>query len=172
MRLVSIKQTFIDIFDFPTEIMSKDSNGNNRPFLLILSLQYKDEKRSFALPFRSNIQVNSHTKGTYFSLPRRHSTKDRHAHGLHYIKMFPIEKQYCDKYIVPNKKYDLMISEYITKNIDKIVNGAQSYLVEYENGKRHNFCVDIDRMLNTLNEHKAKQETIETEKQIAALDKE
>jgi len=153
MRLVTVKQEFIDIFDFPTEIMHKDNNGKDRPFLIILSLKYKGKKRTFALPFRSNIQVNENTRGTYFPLPRRNSTKDKHAHGLHYIKIFPINKHYYNKFVVADNKYNKMLIEFINKNTFKIVQGAQKYLNDYENGKRHKFCTDIDRMLNALEQY-------------------
>ena len=173
MRLVTIKQEFFDIFDFPTEIMSKDSNGHDRPFLMVLSLNYKNTKQSFALPFRSNIQVTPSTKGLYFSLPRRHTTKDKHAHGLHYIKIFPIDKKYCDKYIIPNKKYDLMLMNYVKKNLKEIIEGAQEYLRKYESGERFTYCTDIDRMLTALNEYELENQKIDTaEKQVAVSQEE
>ena len=97
--------------------MCKDNKGKDRPFLIILSLKYKGKKRSFALPFRSNIQVNNNTKGKYFPLPRRHSTKDKHAHGLHYIKILPISKQYYNKFVIADNEYNKMLMEYINKNL-------------------------------------------------------
>lgn len=155
MKLVTIKQEFLDIFDFPTEIMHKDNNGKDRPFLIILALKYKGKKRTFALPFRSNIQVNKNTKGTYFPLPRRSTTKNKRAHGLHYIKMFPINKQYYNKFVVADNKYNKILMEHIDKNLFKIVQGAQQYLTDYENGIRYNFCTDIDRMIHTLEQYEA-----------------
>lgn len=172
MRLVTIKANFFNIFDFPTEMVHKD-NGNDRPFLLILSLNYRGNKQSFAIPFRSNIQSNSGTRGTYFPLPTRHSTKIHHAHGLHYIKMFPIEMEYCNKYVIPNKPYDQMLVTFVKKNLKKIIKGAQAYLTDYENGTRHAYGTDIDQLLTALKAHiAAKHEITESEKQIAATDKE
>ena len=161
MKLVTIKKEFIDIFDFSMEIMYKDSNKHNRPFLMVLNLKYKSKKRTFALPFRSNIQVNKNTKGTYFPLPRRHSTKDKHTHGLHYIKILPISKQYCNKFVVPDDSYNKMLMEYINKNTFKIVQGTQNYLIDYENGIRHKFCTDIDRMIYAIEQYENTKKIIE-----------
>lgn len=150
VRLVAIKQEFFDIFDFQTEIMSKDKNGKDRPFLMLLRLKYKGQKRTFALPFRSNIQVNKNTKGLYFALPRRSTTKDKHAHGLHYIKIFPIDAKYCNKFVMKTDEYNDRLVAYIEKNISTIVKEAQAYLESYEQGARPNYCTDLDRMINAI----------------------
>lgn len=160
MRLVTIKEAFFNIFDFPTEIMHKDKDGNDRPFLMVLSLKFRGKKQSFALPFRSNIQVNKSTKGLYFPLPRRHSTKDNHAHGLHYIKIFPIDKTYCNKFTFPQTDYNTRLINYISKNVSTIVKEAQTYLGEYENGLRPNYCTDIDRMISALDKYKLAEHII------------
>jgi len=168
MRLVTITQEFVEIFHFPTEIMSKDHDGRNRPFLLLLTLLYKGKERMFALPFRSNIQVNKNTRGTYFALPRRHTTKTGHAHGLHYTKIFPIMKGYYDRYHIPDTEYDHMVKGYIQRNIKTIINEAQQYLIAYENGVRYRYCTDIDRMIEALDAYEAAKQMIKkTAEQIA-----
>ncbi len=164
MKVVTIKKKLYEIFYFEKELMSKE----DRPFLIILSLKYKGQKYSFAVPFRSNIQVNLTTKGLYFSLPKRTTTKENHAHGLHYIKMFPIIKKFQDKLIVPTDAYNKILHAFIKKNTKKIVQGAQEYLKRYENGARFAFCTDIDKLLTALNNFQAIQQITETQKQVAA----
>ena len=165
IKLVAIKKEFFDIFDFKTEFMLNAHNAKDRPCLIILKLSYKGKKHSFALPFRSNIQVNKNTEGTYFPLPKRSTTKDNHAHGLHYIKMFPIDLKYCNKYVPPETKYDDKLIEFIEKNINKIIEGSKKYLSKYENDERENFCTDIDRLLEAINKYElSKQQTTTSSK--------
>jgi hypothetical protein len=168
IKLVSIKEDITNLFDYPTEIMTKEPDGNDRPFLLILKLKYKNNIHNFALPFRSNIQVNKNTKGLYFKLPPRPTTKPYHAHGLHYIKIFPVDIEYCNKFTFKETKYNILLQEIIDRNISRIVNEAQEYLNNYENGERPNYCTDIDKMIITLEQNKLhKQSIIElVEKQI------
>jgi hypothetical protein len=170
IKLVNIKERFFNIFDFNTEIMTNDTNSKDRPFLLVVKLKYKGKKQPFAIPFRSNIQVNKSTNGTYFPLPNRYTTKPHHAHGLHYIKIFPVPIKYCDKFIVKDTDYNNMLIEYILKNIDEIIQGAQQYLIDYENGNREKFCTDIDRLLDTINKYELMQEDGQASEKIA-LDK-
>lgn len=163
IRLVAIKEEFFNIFDFETEFMLSASNAKERPCLIIVKLNYKGKKHSFALPFRSNIQVNKDTEGTYFPLPRRSTTKNNHAHGLHYIKMFPIDLKYCNKYFTPESPYNNQLMDFVEKNIDKIIKGSKEYLSKYEGGKREKFCTDIDRLLEAINKYElSKQQTITT----------
>jgi len=173
IRLVSIKEDFFNIFDFPTEIMTKEFGGDDRPFLVILRLKYKDETQSFALPFRSNIQVNKNTIGLYYPLPRRKTTKPNHVHGLHYIKMFPINIQYCNKFVLSESNYNKILVEYIEKNISKIVKESQEYLVKYEHGERPLFCTDIEKMVNAIKKYELLIKVLvsETQEQVA-IDKE
>ena len=168
IKLVSIKEDFTNLFNYPTEIMTKEPDGNDRPFLLVLKLKYKNKIQPFAIPFRSNIQVNKNTQGLYFSLPPRPTTKPNHAHGLHYIKIFPVDIEYCNKFTFKETKYNLMLQKIIDKNINRIFNEAQEYLKNYENGSRPIYCTDIDKMINTLERNKLhKQILIEyVEKQI------
>lgn len=174
IKLVSIKEDFTNLFDYPTEIMTKEPDGNDRPYLLILKLKYKNNIQSFALPFRSNIQVNKNTKGSYFKLPPRSTTKPYHAHGLHYIKMFPVDISYCHKFTFKETKYNILLQEIIDKNISRIVNEAQEYLNNYENGERPNFCTDIEKMLNTIEQNKLHKQAIinAVEKQIEKVNQE
>lgn len=153
LKVVNIKKEFFNIFDFPTEIMTDEDSYNNRPFLLILSLRYKGKKQPFAIPFRSNIQVNKLTKGLYFPLPRRYTTRSHHAHGLHYIKIFPVLTKYCDKFVMNESEYTAKLMRHIGKNISKIVGQAQEYLRKYEEGFRVSYCTDIDRLLHAINNH-------------------
>ena len=51
----------------------------------------------FAIPIRSNIPASA-PKNQYFALPPRPQTRPKNRHGLHYIKMFPVTKQYLIRY--------------------------------------------------------------------------
>lgn len=63
--------------------------------------------------------------------------------------MFPIKKQYIESYYRENddNKNDL---DKIKKNLKNIINEAQEYLNDYENGIRYNYCVNIDAVLATV----------------------
>ena len=95
MRIISVEKKMAD------ELCSLDSemllNKSGRPCLLMLRLKYKGRKVDFAVPFRSNIPP-AEQKSNYFALPPRHTTRPKHRHGLHFSKMFPIRKQYLQKY--------------------------------------------------------------------------
>lgn len=49
-------------------------------------------EKIFALPLRSNI--GKVPIETYFMLPNRKVTKKIRKHGLHFIKMIPVESRY------------------------------------------------------------------------------
>ena len=95
-------------------------NKKGRPCVLVVKLRYKGKNRKFVVPLRSNIAQNT-PKEQYFALPPNSSTKDGNRHGVHYIKMFPID----DKYI-------------------------QKYISEYENGKKNRMTPEFDDILSWL----------------------
>ena len=68
-------------------------NKGGRPCVLIMRLKYKGENHQFVVPLRSNIPSNV-TKDQYFSLPPNSTTKAGNRHGVHYIKLFPIDNKY------------------------------------------------------------------------------
>lgn len=146
MKFVTVKESFFKLCSDDKELLQK---GNQRPHVLLVKLKYKGHNKSFAVPLRSNIPPNV-PKSQYFPLPPRKTTKPRHRHGLHYIKMFPVSSQYLDKFLVGKQPEYLLYQGIIDKNIKRIVNECQSYLTQYEKGQRPRYSVDIDKVLEKL----------------------
>ncbi|MBK1809131.1 hypothetical protein JHL18_00515 [Clostridium sp. YIM B02505] len=159
IKICSIMQSFYDKFDDSVEL----EKNEKRPCLIIIQLLYKGIKYDFAIPFRSNINGGA-KRDEYFPLPPRKTTKKGKKHGLHYIKMFPISKQYIKKYYSENDENKNDITK-IEKNLKQIVNEAQKYLEDYETGIRYNFCVDIDTIINEIY-----KEEVETQQEVAATE--
>lgn len=94
IEIVSVKKEFFDLCN-DKELMH---NYNlKRPYLIVLKLVYKGKKLDFAIPFRSNIQPET-DEWQFYSLPPNNTTRDKHHHGLHFTKMFPIKKLYKEKF--------------------------------------------------------------------------
>lgn len=132
------------MFDNSVEL----EKNEKRPCLVIVKLKYKNTSCNFAIPFRSNISRGA-TRNEYYPLPPRKTTNKGKKHGLHYIKMFPITKEYIRKYYSENKDNENDITK-IEKNINLIVSEAQEYLKDYENGIRYNFCTNIDIIFDKI----------------------
>lgn len=79
-------------------------NKSGRPCVLIVKLKYKGQNYKFVVPLRSNIASNA-PKDQYFPFPPNPATKDRNRHGVHYIKLFPINSKYIQKYRIENNAY-------------------------------------------------------------------
>lgn len=144
MKLVSIKQDLLDLFD-DTEMLIK----RDRPCVLIIRLKYKGLNQDFAVPLRSNIAAST-PREQYFALPPRPSTRPHNHHGIHYIKMFPVKKQYLLRYRTEGNPAAMLVSAIINKNEKKIVSGCQAYLEKYERLGRQPYATDIDAMLDKL----------------------
>lgn len=147
MKFITVSEEFAKMCETDIEFLKK---SDIRPHLLVLSLKYKGQKRTFAVPLRSNISPTV-PKNQYFSLPPRSKTKPGHRHGLHYIKMFPIEPKYWEKFWVGEKDEYVLYQSIIQNNIASIVSECQRYLSEYENGIRPEYSVNIDRIIEILN---------------------
>ena len=93
MRIVTIKQELYKMFSEDKELLNK----SRRPCVVVLRLKYKGRRYNFAVPLRSNIPAAA-PKNQYFPLPPRPTTRPRNRHGIHYIKMFPIKKEYLLEY--------------------------------------------------------------------------
>ena len=94
MKIVSVKSSLLEEYrKIDREMLDK----HGRPCLLVVRLKYKGKNRMFAVPFRSNIPGNV-PKEQYFSLPPRSTTQSGKRHGIHYIKMFPVEKPFLERY--------------------------------------------------------------------------
>ena len=124
MRLVSIDPDYLDLLSsHDREFMRK----HGRPCVLVLRLRFRGRKVNFAVPLRSNIAPNV-PRDQYFPLPPRPSTKPRHRHGIHYIKMYMHTRD--------------------------IVSSCQAYLEKYEAEGHPRFAVDIDRAIELTGTHR------------------
>lgn len=124
-------------------------NKGGRPCVLIMRLKYKGENHQFVVPLRSNIPSNV-TKDQYFSLPPNSTTKAGNRHGVHYIKLFPIDNKYIQRYRIENNAYMQGIKSILNKNERNIIAACQNYLYEYEQGRKHPNTPDIDGILSWL----------------------
>lgn len=145
MKLVTINTALFDKYKNDTEILTK----SKRPYVLVIRLKYKGEKYDFAVPIRSNIPAAA-PKKQYFPLPPRPSTHPKNRHGLHYIKMFPVTKQYLVRYRTKGNQFATLIKTIIDKNRKTIINDCQTYLDEYSKGHHPPFSTDIDYLLSQL----------------------
>lgn len=144
MKIVTISNEFINKFALEDdEFMYK----HGRPCIVIVRLKFRNKRHDFAVPFRSNISPNT-PKSQYFPLPPRPTTKPNHRHGVHYIKMFPIEKKYLRKFNTDNNNYYQIIENVLNKNHKTIISDCQKYLDNYEKNGKPQFAVDIDKMIN------------------------
>lgn len=149
MKLVKVKQEFFDMCEdngVDSQLMKTKSG---RPGVLILKLKYKGKDRDFIVPLRSNIPGKV-KESEYKSLPPNSDTKPGNHHGIHYIKIFPIKKEYIDKYHIDKSSYLMTVKSIIDKSTKEIVNACQDYLIEYEKGNKHPFSPDIDAILRVL----------------------
>lgn len=145
MKIVSIRNSLLKLYAKDTEVLAK----SGRPCVLIARLNYSGKRYDFAIPFRSNIPANA-PKGQYFPLPPRPSTRPHNRHGPHYIKMFPISKEYLVRYRTEGNSSAILYKTIIEKNTKKIVNECQSYLDSYADGIHLPYSTDIDYLLSLL----------------------
>ena len=117
-----------------------------RPCVLIVDLVYKGQKHTFVVPIRSNIAKNVPTS-QYFPLPHNAFTQTGKRHGVHYIKLFPMDRKYVHPYKISKSAYLVMVKSILDKNESKIVNACQNYLSEYEKGQGSFMTPDIDGIL-------------------------
>lgn len=128
-------------------------NENGRPCVLLVKLEYRGKLRDFIIPIRSNISPAA-SKEEYTALPPNKKTKPKFKHGIHYIKMIPIEKSYIEKYQISNDDFMLKIKSIIDNNEKEIIMRAKEYLSKYESGFRHRFATNIDGIANMLDKIK------------------
>ena len=150
MRIVSIANDFIKKYGAgDREFMFK----HGRPCIVVVRLRFRGKRRDFAVPFRSNISPNV-PKDQYFALPPRAQTKPRHRHGIHFIKMFPIEKRFQRRFRTEGNPYYETIQRIVDENSAEIVNSCQRYLESYERNGKPRYAVDIDRIIALLEHEK------------------
>lgn len=147
MKLVSININLLEKYRGDAEVFLK----SQRPYVLIIRLTYKEKLQDFAVPIRSNIPAAA-PRQQYFALPPRPTTRPHNRHGLHYIKIFPVTKQYLIRYRTEGNVFATMIQNIIDKNSKQIISECQAYLDDYVAGKRPNYSTDIDYLLSKLYE--------------------
>lgn len=145
MKLVTIRADLLSLYEKDKEVLQK----SGRPYVVVLRLKYKERNYDFAVPIRSNIPAAA-PKEQYFALPPRPTTRPRNRHGLHYIKMFPITKEYQVRYRTDGNAFAMLIQQILDKNTKQIVLECQQYLDDYAAGKHPQFSTDIDFLLSVL----------------------
>lgn len=125
------------------------ANEKGRPCVLLVRLNYKGAKRDFVVPLRSNISPIT-PKSQYFPLPPNAGTRPNHHHGIHYIKLFPIDRQYIQKYRIENNAFLTQIHTIINHHQKEIVKACQDYLSDCERGNAHPMTPDLDGILSWL----------------------
>ena len=145
MKLVTINSKLFNLYKKDPEFLSKAK----RPCVLAVRLKYKNQNYNFAVPFRSNIPAASQ-KSEYFPLPPRSTTRSGNRHGLHYIKMFPVEKNQLQIYRTTGNKAATMYKKIINKNEKRIVRECQEYLNAFEKNHKSPYATDIDLLLSIM----------------------
>ena len=152
MKFVTVSKRYFDMCGDDPELLFRE---NRRPHLLVLSLTYKDRVSRFAIPLRSNISATT-PKEQYFPLPPRPSTRPGNHHGLHYIKMFPIKKEYQEKFWIGEDSSYILYQDIINRREKEIVEACQKYLDNYANGIRPKYSIDIDKAFERLDAYEQK----------------
>lgn len=145
MKLVTVNNELLCKYNGDPEVLQKST----RPYVLVIRLKYKNINYDFAVPIRSNIPASA-PKDQYFALPPRPQTRPTNRHGLHYIKMFPVTKQYLIRYRTDGNKFATLIQNIIDKNSKQIVNDCQYYLDLYSQGIKPLYSTDIDYLIKQL----------------------
>ncbi|NLZ81337.1 MAG: hypothetical protein GX913_05990 [Clostridiales bacterium] len=149
MNLVKVKQSFYKLCEQNKVNDELMLNEDGRPCVLIIQLKFKGKLRDFVVPLRSNISPKT-PKKQFMGLPPNPKTKQKHFHGIHYIKIFPIDKAYIDKYNVDGDSYYATILAILNREEPNIISDCQNYLLEIENGKKHFMTPNIDGILNVI----------------------
>lgn len=146
MKLVTIDNSLLLKYTGDPEVLHKST----RPYVLVVRLKYKGTSYDFAIPIRSNIPASA-PKTQYFALPPRPQTRPKNRHGLHYIKMFPVTKQYLVRYRTEGNSFATLIHGIIEKNSKQIVEECQHYLDLYSQGVKPLYSTDLDYLIEQLN---------------------
>lgn len=145
MKLVTINADLLKRYSVDPEVLHK----TGRPCVWVVRLKYKGKRHDFAVPIRSNIPASA-PKKQYFSLPPRATTKPRNRHGLHYIKMFPVNARYMMRYRTEGNAFATLIANILKQNEKRIIGECQEYLDDYSAGVHPPYSTDIDLLLQQL----------------------
>lgn len=143
MRIVTMCKADLHSYTIDPEMLQKAG----RPCALIIKLTYKGHRYNFAVPLRSNISPST-PKDQYYPLPPRSTTKPHHRHGIHYIKMFPVDKTKVKRYRITGNPHAILIKSIIDKNEKQIIAECQQYLNRYEAGIKPRYSTDIDLLIS------------------------
>ena len=119
------------------------------PCALLLHLRFRGKRYDFAAPFRPNIPPNTPTNQFFLLLPRP-ATKPKHHHGIHYLKMFPINRQNRRRFRTKSNHYCEVLQQYVDDHAPAIVARAQRYLDSYELFGPEPFAVDSDKLIEIM----------------------
>lgn len=145
MRLVSFRGSDLSAYSQDREMLQKAA----RPCVLIIKLTYNGHRYSFAVPLRSNINPST-PKDQYFPLPPRKTTRPRHRHGIHYIKMFPVDPRKALRFRTEGNAEAERIKRIIDENEKSIIYECQQYLDLYAAGFRPQYSTDIDLLISLM----------------------
>lgn len=151
MKLVKVKSEYYDMLRIKNADQEIMANELGRPCVLLIDMLYKNKKRKFVIPLRSNISPTV-PKEQYLSLPPNPNTKAHYHHGVHYIKLFPIVNTYIDHYNIENNRYLMMIKKILDRKEAEIVSACKAYLKECENGNKHPMTPSIDNIIEILDD--------------------
>lgn len=150
MEIVKVKQSYYDWLRanrLDSEILI---NKEGRPCVLVVRLKYRGENQDFVVPIRSNISPTA-PYSQYLSLPPNSQTRPRHHHGVHYIKLFPVDaSKHIDKFHYTPDDHFAKAAGVIACHEREIVDCCQKYLLECENGKKNIYTPDIDGIIRML----------------------
>lgn len=144
MRLVTLNKSYLKKYSKDKEMLQKA----DRPCALIVQMTFHGHRYDFAIPLRSNISASA-PKDQYFPLPPRKGTKSKNRHGLHYIKMFPVKRQWLLKYHT-DTVYSALIKGIIDSKEKVIISECKAYLRDYERGIRPNYSTDLDMLIEIM----------------------
>lgn len=146
MKLVTIQKKYLKQYTVDKEMMQKAG----RPCALIIRLKYRGQRYDFAVPLRSNIHASA-PKNQYFPLPPRPTTRPGNRHGVHYIKMFPVDRNIANRYRTEGNAFATLVKNILDKNEKQIVSECQHYLNEYEKGNKPLYSTDLDLLIHVMN---------------------
>ena len=151
IKLVKVKQEFYELskkYGVDKELLF---NECGRPCVLLLKLKYRGMFRDFVVPMRSNISPKV-PDSDYFPLPPNRKTKPRFRHGVHYVKIFPIDRKYIDLYLTDGDIFYSIIVNILNNNEHSIIRSCQEYLYQCENGHAYFMTPDIDGILGMIDD--------------------
>ena len=154
IKLVSLSKSYIDLIS-DNEILYT-SDISKRANLLLVKLSFRENKYSFAIPWRSNVSNFKKFDNYIFKLPITSKTRDNHVACLDFRKMCPITKKsmfMLENYHLNSFSNDVVTVRYIKDNYPEIIRQSQGYLHRYEKGLIRSDiigCVDLDNAINKL----------------------